>query len=326
MKVQFSGLSAEDNAFYHQQEMASNIVPIWLIEEPESYLHPELSKACQVLLAHLAEKSLVVLTTHALAFVPTEISQVQGVDLEPATGRTRVSAFASHQQATRRIRESLGVQFADYYNLGLTNIFVEGPSDRRLILWASATLAARSDENRFPTIDGSLIEDFGGVKQLEGFLRGVFEPLRAERALVAVFDGDSAGVKSRQALQQYFGAKDIQFQPNREFVSVRSGFAIEGLFPDAWIVDLHAEHPGWFDTYSLDSSGQLEPFRIKDNHKSGVVDALIARAEGAETLSWAGRWVDFLGVIEISLARQRDELQLRHVSSTPLAAEDRSED
>lgn len=100
------------------------MVPLWLIEEPESYLHPELSKACQQLLGSLAQDSLVILTTHSLAFVPHDVERVQGVDLDE-DGATIISSFDSHAEATRRIRESLGVQFADYYNLAQTNIFVE---------------------------------------------------------------------------------------------------------------------------------------------------------------------------------------------------------
>lgn len=292
-----------------EREKSSGSIPVWLIEEPESYLHPELAKACRGLLHHLAEDSTVILTTHALTFVPTEISRVQGIEVDD-TGRTAVTAFATHQQATQRIRNSLGVQFADYYNLGLTNVFVEGPSDARLIPWASGLLAKYEDGTTYPLIDGSLIVDFGGVSQLEGFLRGVFEPLIAERAMVAVFDGDTAGVKARQNLQQYLGKKGLQFQPNREFVSVRAGFAIEGLFPDSWILSMHDEHPSWFESFSLDAGGIVEPFSIRDNHKSSAINYLTAKAEDAPDSSWASRWEALLQAIEDSLARQKKELKL----------------
>jgi predicted ATP-dependent endonuclease of OLD family len=289
-----------------ERERAHGLIPIWLIEEPESYLHPELEKACQRLLGNLAEKSTVLLTTHSLGFVPGDVAIVQGVDLD--NGRTAVSNFESHQAATGRIRHSLGIEFSDYYNLGRTNIFMEGPSDVAMVQWAIAILDPQGEA--FPLVREALIQDFGGVSQLEGFLKAVFEFIHAERALVAVFDGDAAGNKSRRALQQYLAAKEIQFQPNREFVSVRAGFAIEALFPDEWIVDLQADHMSWFEEFSVDASGTLEPFRIKDRNKSNAQGVLRARAEDSGDTAWATRWLDVVQAIESSLARQVELLEV----------------
>lgn len=289
-----------------KQENQAGLAPIWLIEEPESYLHPELTKAVHELLNNLSTQSLVVTTTHSLAFVPTEVKRVQGVELDK--GRTMISAFAKHSDATLRIRESLGVQFSDYYNLGRVNIFVEGPSDEELIRWAVGLLD--ESRERFPLIHEALIQDFGGVKQLEGFLRGSFAPISLERAVVSVFDGDDAGQKSRQALQQYFGQKSLDFKPNEHFVSVRSGFAIEGLFPDSNLQEIHAESPNWFDTYSVDSAGQLEPFRVKDGRKADVIRILKSLNEDQEDEGWATRWLPFLHAIENALEKQLATLQL----------------
>lgn len=302
--IQSTALFASFN-WISAQEQAAGHIPLWLIEEPESYLHPELSNSCRQLLENLAASSPVVLTTHALGFVPAQIDSVQGVDLDES-GHTVVSTFTSHSEATKRIRTSLGVQFSDYYNLALSNIFVEGPSDRELIEWATGLLGSHG--HAYPTIATSLIEDFGGVKQLEGFLRAVLVPVRSERALVSVFDSDDAGQRSRQALQQFFGQKNEPFVPNRDFVSVRSGFAIEGLFPDQWVIDIYGDHPNWFETFSLDASGTLEPFRVRTGSKSQLQRDLTARAEAAEDTSWASRWIALLETIEASLRTQLQSL------------------
>ena len=304
--IQSTALFASFN-WIAAQEQASGQIPLWLIEEPESYLHPELSKSCRHLLMRLADSSQVVLTTHALGFVPTNIESVQGVDLDER-GHTVVTTFPSHAAATSRIRTSLGVQFSDYYNLATTNVFVEGPSDRQLINWAVKTLTAHG--HAFPLIAESLIEDFGGVKQLEGFLKAVLLPVRTERALVSVLDGDDAGQRTRQALQQFFGQKDEQFEANRDFVSVRSGFSIEALFPDQWVIDLHNDHAGWFETFSVDASGELEPFRVKTGNKTQLQNALTARASQADPAVWAGRWLPLLSTIEASLQEQLTRLGL----------------
>lgn len=290
-----------------KQEQALGLVPIWLIEEPESYLHPELSKACKELLDALAQEALVILTTHSLSFVPPSVRQVQGVSLD-AQSHTVVDEFVNHAEATKRIRESLGVQFADYYNLAATNLFVEGPSDKKLIEWVLEVLV--DGETRFPNLSAALIEDFGGVTQLEGFLKAVFAPIRGERALVSLFDGDDAGQKSRRALQGYFANKQVPFDANKHYVSVRHGYAVEGLFPDTWLVELHEKFPTWFLEYSVDPFGVVEPFRFRDDKKSNAQEWFMAQqkleAEGDET--WAIRWLVVMDALEEALVRQLDEL------------------
>jgi hypothetical protein len=295
-----------------EREQAAGYVPIWLIEEPESYLHPELSKSCQELLGTLAKHSLVVLTTHSLSFVPPDLQRIQGVDLD-VHNRSIVSSFTTHRDATGRIRDALGVQFSDYYNLGRTNIFVEGPSDTELIVWASERCG---DDDAYPLIRQSYVDDFGGVKQLEGFLKAVFQPISSERALVSVFDGDEAGQKSRQNLQQYFGQKDVQFQPNLHYVSIRSGYAVEGLFPDSWLVEANEQHPGWFDSFSVDAAGTVEPFAVKDRNKSNLQNLMRTRAEEADSFEWADRWLPVLDAIEGALTKQLSKLD----RSRPAAA------
>jgi hypothetical protein len=291
-------------AWITEQEKRAGAVPVWLIEEPESYLHPELTKALFSILDTLALSSTVITTTHSLAFVPTSADRVQGVDLDLGSKRTTVTSFSSHAAATLRIRRSLGVQFSDYYNLARANVFVEGPSDGTLIRWALDLLDSEGD--KYPLLRDSLIEDYGGVSQLEGFLKAAYAPIREERALVAVFDGDQAGHRARQALQQYCGQKEVPFEPNKDFVSVRNGFAIEGLFPDGWIIDLHAEHPSWFDGFSVDSAGDLEPFHVKDNRKGSLIAALRQRAEAGS--AWDDRWSTFLSAIEGALGWQLQRL------------------
>ena len=291
-------------AWITEQEQRAGAVPVWLIEEPESYLHPELTKALFSILDTLALSSTVITTTHSLAFVPTSADRVQGVDLDSGLKRTVVTSFNSHAAATLRIRRSLGVQFSDYYNLAKSNVFVEGPSDSLLIRWALNRLD--SEGNKYPLLGEALIEDYGGVSQLEGFLKAAYAPIRAERALVAVFDGDQAGQRARQAMQQYCGQKEVPFAPNKDFVSVRNGFAIEGLYPDSWIIALQSEHPSWFDGFSVDSAGDLEPFHVKDSRKAQLISALRERAELED--GWDARWSTFLAAIENALDWQLKRL------------------
>lgn len=85
-------------------------------------------------------------------------------------------------------------------------------------------------KNRWPFLRSAKVDEFGGVSQLGGFLKGCYEFISKDVPVISVFDGDEAGVKERTRLQSYFGKKQIRFESNKDYISVRSGFAIEGLF------------------------------------------------------------------------------------------------
>jgi len=282
-----------------EQEVAQGKSVIWLLEEPESYLHPELSNSALKLLDGLGRKSLTVSTTHSLTFVPQDPTRVVGTSM--SNGRTAIETYSTYVEATQRLRSALGVRFSDYFNLGRFNLLLEGQSDRILIEWLLGQIP--ETVHAWPRVRSAHLLDFGGVKHLAGFLRASYPMIQAERATVAVFDGDAAGVKERGDLQRYFGQKQVSFEPNLHFLSVRNGFAIEGLFPDEWILDLHQDHPNWFDEYSVDVSGDLESYRFKDHNKSAAQNSLVRRAEEADDLLWAARWIDLCEAAEAALER-----------------------
>jgi len=202
----------------------------------------------------------------------------------------------------------LGVRFADYFSLDWYTVVTEGPSDREFIEWSLEQIP--SDISPLPRLRSHdcAVVDYGGAKQAEGFLKANYEHLRPEVPLVTVFDGDTAGDNARRSLQNYFGQKHIPFQSQSEFVLTRAGFAIEGLFPDAWIVEAHDEHPNWFVEFATDPMGALMPFRIHDSYKPAVQNHLRRRAEVAQDLGWAERWITFLSAVEKALATREKRL------------------
>lgn len=287
------------------QERAEGRSVLWLLEEPESYLHPNLASSCNTILNNLATDSTVIKTTHSMAFVPQDPRLVKGTKLSEK-GRTEIEGYKTYVEAVSTIRSALGVKFSDFYNLAPLNVFVEGPSDREIFDWIINKLPV--DNYPLHYLRTAKFEDFGGVKHLSGFLRATYQFIRKEHACVTVFDGDDAGERERRDLQNYFGGTKIPFEANKHFVSVRSRFAVEGLFPDQWIIDLHTNHPTWFDNFATDAAGTLEPFRIKDDKKSSVQSALIDRAKSEQTLAWIERFGKVCEVIDEALAYQLEKL------------------
>jgi hypothetical protein len=288
-----------------KQETAEGRHVIWLLEEPESYLHPHLASNCNSILDNLAEDATVVKTTHSMAFVPQEPRYVSGTRLN-TKNRTEIERYKTFTEAVSSIRAALGIKFSDFYNLAQFNVFVEGSSDRELFTW----VLSRLPEQDYPLtfVRQAKFEDFGGVKHLSGFLRATYQFIRQEHACLAVFDGDDAGEKERRDLQGYFGQNAIPFEANKHFVSVRSRFAIEGLFPDEWIKEIYVENNSWFDLYAVDAAGQLEPFKVKDNRKSSIQDKLISLAEAEGNLGWADRFINVYGVMDAALKDLHEKL------------------
>lgn len=288
-----------------RQEKADGKLSLWLLEEPESYLHPELAAQCLSLLRTLSDDSQVIITTHSLGFVPQDPAQVLGVDLD--LGWTKASTFKTYHEATNKIRKSLGVKFSDYYNFSEYNILVEGQTDRKYLNFIIDSIRSDSEQARnFPTIlsSGLGVHDYGGVKGLEGFLRATFEFVRAERATISLFDGDDAGDKARRDLQQFFGRKQVPFQANADFVIVRDRFPVEGLMPDEWIKEISHLHPGWLEGYAEDATGEILPFKVIDSNKEQYLNWFKNKAQSSPLEEWLEKWLPILTVCEKSLTQQ----------------------
>lgn len=302
--IGFKGQGIQSTAFFaalrwvSEQEKERGLRSVWLLEEPEAYLHPSLMDTVHELLQRLSAISTVVVSTHALAFVPKDPRDVVGT--QRVAGATELVKFETYTEATNSIRNSLGVHVSDFFGLGYYNLGVEGKSDRELISWYLSV--APKEEAPLLMLRKAKILDFGGVRALGGWMRAVYSYVRRERAFVAVFDGDQAGERERRDLSSYFGQHDIPFNSNEHFVMVRAGRSIEGLFPDEWIDEIHAVRPEWFDDYNVDSMGQLVSYHIKKGSaKTRVQHALMSRVKAEVGASWRSQWDIFARCLDLAL-------------------------
>lgn len=320
-ELTYKGQGIQSTAFFaalrwvSEEEKKKGLRSVWLLEEPEAYLHPELMPTVHGLLKRVSEIASVVVSTHSLAFVPADPHNVVGTQLRDGT--TEALRYTTYTQATEAIRSALGVRFSDYYSLAEYNLALEGQTDREFIQWYLDLVPAEAIELR--RLRHANLLDFGGVKFLAGWLRATYQYIRQERALVAVFDGDSAGERERKDLNQFFGSHNIPFQANQHYVIVRAGYPIEALFPDKWMSDLYDEHANWFDDFAVDVAGTLASFRIADAHKSKVQRALAERAEQSTAdPSWRTNWDVFAAGIEAAL--ESEEKRLKKLASALLGS------
>jgi len=298
-----------------EKERSNGLEVIWLIEEPEAFLHPTLNSVCKKLLANLQENNLVVITTHSLSFVPQNPELTAGVTMED---KTSIKTFKTYRESTEAIRKSIGVKFSDFFNFGRYNVLLEGQSDREYLEWfLKITQGEAGYEWPYLRSSETHFLDYGGVKFLSGFLRATWEFINNETCAISVFDGDAAGEKERRDLQQYFGQKKIPFQANDDYVSVRKGFPIEALFPDAWIKAINADHPGWFDDFSVDASDDLENFNLKDSSKSSFARRAKEMAEAEANFNWATRWLSVCHALNNALMKREQTINKDKESKNP---------
>lgn len=290
---------------------------IWMIEEPESFLHPSLSTACSKILESLQKNAYVVTTTHSLAFVSADVSKI--IELYKENGTTKDKKHTKKFDAVTSIRENLGVKFSDFFNISGPALFVEGATDK-LYISQILKLTSNDDEykERWPYLRMAQIDEFGGVSALGGFLKGCYKYLSNQTQVVVIFDGDEAGIKERKALQGYFGGQGIRFESNRDYVSIRNGHAIEGLFPDSFLISLMQEHPSWFvgNGLSLDAAGTVESFSLQDLKKTNALNYLLEKCKITPINEWIERWQIAFDAIEQALKMKLADITRATVSRT----------
>ncbi len=279
-------------------------IPFWLIEEPESYMHPELAKNCRQMLSMIARNSMTIISTHSMQFLPREPAGIHSFTLKETA--TNISRYIKYDEACNALKKSLGLRFSDYYSLGDCNVLLEGKWDAYVIRETLSHIS-RISGTQYPKLSSAVLIEKDGVSALVGFLRAVYDHVRKEVAAVTVFDGDEAGVRARKELQGFFSRRG-EFQSNIDFVSVRSGYPMEGIFPDAWIKECNAEHNGWFKTWSIDVSGNVEPFEIEDDKKEGYAKYMCAKVLAESDASRLNMLKNLFGAIDIALAEQHKRL------------------
>lgn len=293
-----------------EQEKLVEKQVIWLLEEPESFLHPSLSETHKKLLDRLRRMSIVINSTHSLQFVPQDPLKVLGSVIEG--NKTKINKFKTYSDATKSLRDTLGIEFSHFFNLGLYNVFCEGQTDRKYFLEIIKNIP---EEFNGETLNFNILKsgetkflDFGGTSHLGGFLRATFEFIQKERPSVSVFDGDSAGTKEVSNLNGFFGNKGIPFNSNREYILLKKDFEIEYYFPDEWLKEIYSDHFGWYESFILDVENNISLLEIKDSNKESFQKEIFKRIAESVDFEWLIKWLPILNTIENSLKTQKKKI------------------
>ncbi|SDK06173.1 ATP-dependent nuclease [Billgrantia gudaonensis] len=284
-------------------EQQSKKMVIWLLEEPETFMHPSLAEKCSRVIDQLAGISTVVKTTHAINFIPSNINKVQGVSLGKDLN-TIINPYSSHIEATESIRCSLGVKFSDYFGLSKKNIFFEGETDR---LYIEKVLGATEgvSPDPFPVLRAGEVQlrEFTGVTDLKGFLKANYHLIRKETALVSLFDGDDAGVKAVKELEGFYGKKG-GYNAQKDYVLIPGRMAIESIFPQEWVFQAYETEKSWFESWVPDAGGDIVFFSIRDKSKKAYMEFIFKKIDEADVEEWIGKVKLVVTALEEALLMQ----------------------
>ncbi|WP_350312656.1 AAA family ATPase [Dickeya fangzhongdai] len=273
---------------------------IWLIEEPESYLHPALIDSCRKMIQDLSTVSTVFATTHAIGFIPSDHNKILKTSLTKEKG-TYFDKFKGYAEATDSIRSSLGVKFSDYYSLTEFNVFVEGKTDKLIIEHMLSLIKTKGVSNKFEALRKASIMDFSGTGSLKDFLKATYSFMYRERSIVVVFDGDDAGLKATKDLNGYFGNKSINFSSNQEYIILPNRAPIEALFPEEWLEELSKESD-WIKI-ERDVNNKLVSLNMKGEKKMNIAKWLIDKSvqvtkDNNGTYQWASNFINVFKKID----------------------------
>ncbi len=167
---------------------------IFLIEEPEMYLHPHRRRFFHQTLRKLAENNQVIYTTHSPNFVTIPAFEEVRIVYKDEDGSTNVRASAL--RATDELREKLRKEFdPERSELFFAKhvVLVEGDTEKLSLPEYATKLAINLDR------EGCSIVEVGGKRNLKAFIDIVSS---FDIPLTAVFDTDSSDFDKNQKVEE----------------------------------------------------------------------------------------------------------------------------
>ncbi|MDE2489363.1 MAG: AAA family ATPase [Elusimicrobia bacterium] len=168
---------------------------MWLIEEPETFMHHDLQRKTFEKLNEYAADGHIYVTTHSSVFLDkTRFNNSYHVTTNPETKISRITV----DNARDVIAGSLGVSINDFMMFNRFNVLVEGETDRELLVGLNQLFR---EAGRDDVLDLAEVEFIpcGSATSIPHFY-GMFNAYSRYASFIALFDRDDAGKKAYDAL------------------------------------------------------------------------------------------------------------------------------
>jgi len=279
---------------------------IWLIEEPESHLHPELQKYCHKLIDKLREESQVFITTHSLGFIGNNVNKLIGVT-KSKEGYCETKVYKDIKTATKKIKDNLGLKPADYLNLSRYNCLLEGDSDVDLIKWVLDILKPTETKTgkkiwHWEKLRESNLFSLGGATEMEKYVKENDIFFDENHFIVAVVDGDTTGQHVIKNLFHYFRNKNKTFSPSKDyFILSNEASCLELLFDKIWVREYLEKHgksdsiiKDLNDVELISALDVYEKKALREAMKKRVLEEIKEKKDSV----WAKNFIDLFDKIE----------------------------
>lgn len=183
---------------------------LWLIEEPETFMHHDLQRNTFLKLQEYSKDGSIFITTHSPVFMDKQnfgnsyqVFNNGCTDIKPVTVKTIRDVIGG----------SLGVSFHDFFMFNRFNLFVEGESDKTLLLGLNNLFKAQGDNEGFDLQQLEIIV-CGSASSIPHFFN-IFHAFSRFASFMALFDKDDAGRKAYQnLLGRKYEKKDLFLIPD----------------------------------------------------------------------------------------------------------------
>jgi len=169
---------------------------IWLIEEPETFMHHDLQKKTYDKLREYSKDGHIFITTHSPVFIDKqEFSSSFVVDHD---GESTNIEYVTSRNIRDVIAGNLGVTFDDYFNFGRFNILVEGETDRNLLIELNRLF---QNQGEIGLLDMSKVNFIvcGGASSIPHFYH-LYNVFNRYADFIALFDRDDKAIEARKKL------------------------------------------------------------------------------------------------------------------------------
>ena len=176
---------------------------VWLIEEPETFMHHDLQRKTYERLRKYAQDGPILITTHSPVFMDKEL-------FDNTWSVTRVKAATNVERVTTKnlltvIGGQLGVSLSDFLTLKRFNVLVEGDTDRDILLTLNELFGKHGTRPLATERLGFI--SCGAASAIPHFYN-LYNVFNQYADFAALFDRDKAGIEARDNLLKQGARKE----------------------------------------------------------------------------------------------------------------------
>ena len=168
---------------------------IWLIEEPETFMHHDLQRKTFETLQEYSKEGYLFLSTHSPVFISkNRYSDTYEVYFENSTKLRKMNS----KSVVALVLGSLGVSVIDFGFFGRNNVLVEGETDKQLLIELAKLFRSGGDDSILDPEEVHFV--VCNSASSVSFFYQTYSVFERFASFICLFDRDKSGIDARQKL------------------------------------------------------------------------------------------------------------------------------